>query len=278
MSKSFGFMMEKTEDIGFFNDFPEIWKDIRLSETRKVTTSEGVFFILRFNPNEQTFYTISTSIFWYLVIMVPHENYVSGNILLNRAILMGILFISPFFIFIGLIMGRSLIRNRYYMKRLEKSATHDDMTGLLNHQAVMEQLDYLIHLTTRQKNNLCSAFIDLNDLKKINDTMGHEQGDLLIKTMSESILSVVRNTDIAARIDGDEFLIILPDLSEENSRIVLERIKKDFGNKGSVFFGFETQFSWGISQWELNNDSPEKFIARADKAMYLMKNKMRSEA
>ena len=275
--KTYGFMIDDEVNHSFFNDFPEIWSEVLKGDTRKFKSDEGIVYVREFDPNTESVFKNTTIMNWYLIMIVPYVNYNSQNILLNRAILMGLLFVSPFLILIGSVLGRSIIRNRWYMKRLERSATHDDMTGLLNHQAVMDQLDYLINLASRQQITICSAFLDLNDLKRINDTMGHDKGDLLIVAMSQSIKIAVRNTDIAARIGGDEFIIFFPDMSPDNSRLVLERIKEEFATRGQIIFGWETQFSWGISQWEHGNDSAENFIARADKAMYLMKEKMKKE-
>jgi diguanylate cyclase (GGDEF)-like protein len=188
---------------------------------------------------------------------------------------MTFLFLSPFLSILGWFLGRSVVKNRWYTRKLEKNATHDDMTGLLNHQGGMEQLDYLINLMARGENILCAAFLDLNELKVVNDTMGHELGDRLIIALSLSIQHAVRNSDVAARIGGDEFVIFFPDLDKENSRMVLERIKEEFTKRSLEVLGWISHFSWGLSQWIPEKDTAESFIARADKAMYKMKMHMR---
>lgn len=274
-SKTFGFMREETKNIGFFSDYPNIWNNTDLKENGKYNTDNGILFTNSFNLEESSIFDQNVEKIWHLVMMVSHKNYYREHKLLSRAILLVILFISPFPIFIGWIMGRAIVRNRWYTRKLEKSATHDDMTGLLNHQGAMEQLDFLINLTSRGENPLCTAFLDLNELKIVNDTLGHETGDRLIVTLSLAILHAVRNTDVAARIGGDEFIIFFPDLDEDNSRMVLERIKEEFSSKSRNVLGRESHFSWGISQWDPHNDSAERFISRADKAMYKMKIEMR---
>jgi diguanylate cyclase (GGDEF)-like protein len=105
--------------------------------------------------------------------------------------------------------------------------------------------------------------------------MGHELGDRLIIALSLSIQHAVRNSDVAARIGGDEFVIFFPDLDKENSRMVLERIKEEFTKRSLEVLGWISHFSWGLSQWIPEKDTAESFIARADKAMYKMKMHMR---
>ncbi len=231
----------------------------------------GFFYIRRFNPYNDSIFEKSENYTWYLVMKVNLDRYKGEFELLRRGLLIGCLILFPFLGIVGWVLGRSLVKNRWYLKFLKESATHDGMTGLLNHNAVLEQLDYLIKLYQRNKKPINVAYIDLNNLKTINDTKGYEAGDLLITTLSTSIKVVIRDSDIASRVGGDEFLILFPELGEEDAKAVMLRIHKEFETEGLNLLDQKTSFSWGISSWNHNGDSREDLLDRADKSMYEMK-------
>ncbi len=118
----------------------------------------------------------------------------------------------------------TILKNK--QKKIEYLAFYDNLTGLANRQNINERISQEIDYTI--KNNFESAllFLDLDDFKQINDTQGHDHGDEVLKAVSRRILNSIRNFDIAARIGGDEFVILICGIQEdsENSLNYLESL------------------------------------------------------
>ncbi len=100
------------------------------------------------------------------------------------------------------------LMHQWQLQHCIKGATQDRMAGLLNHQEAVKSLAYQINVSDRSNHPICIAYIDLNDLKPMNDTLGPKSGDQMIIAAADSIKEAVRKTDLAARVGGDEFLII----------------------------------------------------------------------
>lgn len=120
------------------------------------------------------------------------------------------------------LLPRLLDQVRLNQLEQEKSAT-DSLTGLYNRDGFYAQLDGIIELTRRQNERLggtCNVsliFIDLDGFKAINDTQGHEKGDLVLQEVGKRIKKGIRSYDLAARIGGDEFLIAVAEIGDEDS-------------------------------------------------------------
>ncbi|MCG5052153.1 MAG: response regulator [Myxococcales bacterium] len=112
---------------------------------------------------------------------------------------------------------RRTLRYAVERKRAEQSlaflARHDQLTGLANRTTFQEKLNAALARARRQNQPLAVLFVDVDRFKAINDSLGHEAGDLLLKTMSQRLLATVREYDTVARIGGDEFAVLLEDLN-----------------------------------------------------------------
>lgn len=115
--------------------------------------------------------------------------------------------------------------------------------------------------------------IDLNDFKTINDTHGHNEGDLALKEVSETIMSNLRNRDLVLRFGGDEFIIILPGSTIEQAEKVMGRIEKQLSSIQDILIPVTIAF--GISSFE--EGSYEEAIKEADQRMYQDKIKKKDE-
>lgn len=157
--------------------------------------------------------------------------------------------------------------------KLEYYATTDEMTGLLNRRTGLLLLEKNFEMAKRNQIELSIAYIDANNLKYINDNYGHNEGDYLIKTISNVILESIRDTDFASRLGGDEMLITFIDCNFTNSEIIIKRIENKLNkiNKENNK-PFDIIISYGISSY-LDNKIPniDDFIADADNKMYLDK-------
>lgn len=269
--KDFAFMFSDKK-AGFSYDHPDLWKKILTTDEKTFSQSEGMYFRKDITPfKTDTLMTMAQFHKWTLLMFVPTENVYQQEKRHNWNTLLLNIIMIPVLTFLGWSLGKSRVKNKWYLKSLEESATQDGMTGLINHREAMKRLEYQINLSQRTQNPLSIVFIDLNDLKSMNDTLGHKSGDQMIIAAAQSITDSIRNTDIAARLGGDEFIVIFPDLETKNAHLAVERIEHLYAQKGQTLFHRELTLSWGLSFWEGKSDTAKNLIARADENMYKMK-------
>lgn len=160
-----------------------------------------------------------------------------------------------------------------YSRELEKLALHDALIGLPNRRLLMDRLELTLSHAQRNKSATALMYLDLDGFKQINDTLGHDAGDILLRMVATQLLSVVRKEDTVARIGGDEFVIVLRDLNHELdlTRLVTKLIKavaqpcSIHGNDVSI------TVSVGIAIYPANGDTVETLMKSADLAMYAAK-------
>lgn len=162
-----------------------------------------------------------------------------------------------------------------YEKRLLRQANYSQLTGLPNKKMAIRQIDLAIGRCSRRQTKVALLFLDLDNFKKVNDSMGHSAGDELLKQIAQRLTGVIRRADIAAHLSGDEFLIILEDIKEVIDVTALTR--KVFSTLALPFaINHREMFisaSIGISIFPDNGDNPEKLLQHADTAMYNAKAK-----
>jgi len=140
---------------------------------------------------------------------------------------------------------------------IKNMAYHDSLTQLRNKTVVAVML------------------LDIDDFKTINDSLGHQTGDLLLKVVAGRLIKCVREGDTVARMGGDEFMIILPDLVQpQDAALVAQKILAILDQPFQIEkYEFHTTVSIGISLFPLNANDQESLIKQADIAMYLSKKK-----
>lgn len=161
----------------------------------------------------------------------------------------------------------------------EKNVRHlvynDVLTNLLNRTAFMRKLNQLIESPRMNNQMLAVMFVDLDRFKRINESLGHEAGDLLLKKVAERLSGIVRNTDIVARMGGDEFGIILDNISAiENLAKVAEKLCKRMAEP-MQFMGQRVYVtvSVGISVFPGDGSTASELVRFADTAMFKVKEK-----
>ena len=169
-------------------------------------------------------------------------------------------------------------RNRAQVERMREQerrlAYHDALTGLPNRQLFYDRLNQALAHAYRNMNKVALMFLDLDGFKAINDTLGHDAGDLLLKEVSRRLQNCVRNTDTVARLGGDEFTVILNGVhGTEDATQVADKIIKSI-NQPYDLAGKKAQVSTsiGISLYPTDGSSSVDLIKRADTAMYQAKN------
>ncbi len=165
--------------------------------------------------------------------------------------------------------------NKAKEEKINYLAFRDSLTGLYNRAMFGDRLNLELAKAKRQGYLVAVLFIDLDEFKSVNDTHGHGVGDLLLKQIADRLLSATRETDTVARIGGDEFIVILPDIKEaEQIRMISEKLLKVFEAPWQIDDKtFYIAASIGISIYPLDGIKPQELIQNADIAMYKAKEK-----
>ncbi len=163
----------------------------------------------------------------------------------------------------GVITFLDITEKKEREKQIEYLRCHDSLTGLLNRSTIEE---LFLHIDTPEHYPLSVIFGDLNGLKMTNDLFGHATGDALIAGASEVLSDSLRSHDIAARIGGDEFLILLPHTTEKETEGVIAQIKSGFKDKR--IDAIKYSMALGYATKKEGNESVESLIAIAEDEMY----------
>ena len=158
---------------------------------------------------------------------------------------------------------------------LDKASTlvrHDQLTGVLNRRGLEEAFDNEFSRSQRRKSPLCVALLDIDNFKKLNDTLGHEAGDAALIHLATTIRETLRPQDTIARFGGEEFIIILPDTAIPDAHKALVRLQRELTKR---FFLHDNEkvlitFSAGVTDFR-PDDTQAGITKRADEAMYKAK-------
>ncbi|MGH9715905.1 MAG: GGDEF domain-containing protein [Candidatus Acidiferrales bacterium] len=149
-----------------------------------------------------------------------------------------------------------------------KLAALDQLTGLYNRRSGEQRLAEEISRAMRHSRPLTVLLIDIDGLKQINDQMGHAAGDLMLKSFSERLQRAIRGSDLAVRLGGDEFMVLLPECRADEVRHVLSRVEGlEFDYEGKKI---ACRFSRGWMDYKSGETSAE-LLKRADDALYANK-------
>ncbi len=166
---------------------------------------------------------------------------------------------------------------RRALERERLRADTDRLTGLLNKGAFRERVEEELHRARRYHHPLTLAFIDLDNFKQVNDTEGHARGDRLLKLVSETIMSTIRETDVSGRIGGDEFTICYPETDGEQARNAIAKLVTSLDSMTSQY-GWQVTASIGVVTCMEICDSYDALLGKADKLMYVAKEKGKNAA
>jgi diguanylate cyclase (GGDEF)-like protein len=163
-------------------------------------------------------------------------------------------------------------------KKLWQLANHDNLTGLVNRHKFSEILVDEIAAIKKHKTESALLFVDLDQFKYVNDTLGHAAGDRLLKRAAEILKNGIRKNDVVSRFGGDEFTILLSDINESEARTICDSLMQDmqehhFHEDGKAF---SIRCSIGIAIIDSGDLSPAEVLARADMACHDAKSRGRN--
>lgn len=164
---------------------------------------------------------------------------------------------------------QDVTQQKNYEKKIEKSSNSDFLTGLFNRMRCEQDLEFFIQLAKENGGNGALFFIDLDDFKHINDGLGHQYGDLLLKAISSNLRRIRGIESACYRVGGDEFIIIISDKNYDRLQEILESVEAVF--KHPWYLGganYYCTMSMGVCSFPKDADSVEEIIKKADMALF----------
>ncbi len=191
---------------------------------------------------------------------------------------MGALFMEPT---VGSVLEDTFVRaaadrvalslaNRRVLETAQRQATTDGLTGLHNRHFLQEQLRLLHSLATRHGQSYGVVALDVDGLKQVNDTFGHEMGDLALRGFANTLKRTIRTSDVGVRTGGDEFLVLVPHGGLEDARILAERIREAVELQGRSEPHTAVTVSAGVSAWRAGR-TVEQVVEAGDAMLYAAK-------
>jgi diguanylate cyclase (GGDEF)-like protein len=163
---------------------------------------------------------------------------------------------------------RDITEQRADAERLRDESLTDELTGLFNRRGFHAMANARIVEGRRSKLPMALLYADVDGLKRINDELGHEQGDQAIQDAARTLRDVFRGGDIVARIGGDEFVALLPNFSPAAREPLLERLGTAIKAHGQDARPFRLSMSYGLTLMDWNLGSLDELLADADRSMY----------
>lgn len=165
-------------------------------------------------------------------------------------------------------------------EELKRLATIDNLTGIFNRRCFMEKGNHEFQRWLRYKKPFCVIIFDLDHFKQVNDTYGHQAGDLVLAGTAQAALAELRTVDVAGRYGGEEFAIILPETGCDEAMNVAERLRQSIAERNYQLSDCDqcsVTASFGIGEVAGGDRNFENIITRADNALYKAKFKGRNQ-
>ena len=156
---------------------------------------------------------------------------------------------------------------------LQQLSFEDELTGLLNRRGFVSLAPQNIKIAQRANWEILLIFGDLDGLKSINDTFGHQEGDRAIKETADLLRETFRTSDLIARLGGDEFAVLAINASRDSINTITDRLNANIARHNVTSRDYKFSLSFGIERFDSNRDmSLSEMLKKADKALYKKKN------
>lgn len=161
---------------------------------------------------------------------------------------------------------------RHALEEERVLANTDPLTGALNRRSFNEIAEKKMIIAEVNRRPYTMVYIDLDNFKTINDKLGHAIGDLVLKTVVDTIQNQIRNTDFLARLGGDEFAVLLTDLDQTHAKVIVQRLHSSLLDKMAAN-DWEITFSIGVLTVLSLPESADKLVSLTDALMYEVKGR-----
>ncbi len=208
---------------------------------------------------------------WYLIVEQREDE---GEIRIQKTLIIN-LGVSLIISLVILMLVNIIING--YQRKLEAMATTDKLTGAANRQVFDVLFSQAYSQSKRNKNQLSAIMFDIDYFKQVNDTYGHPTGDVVLKTLTQTIKNSIRDSDILFRWGGEEFLIILPGSDLQTATVFAEKIREIVASQQIMFSGKSLSITISVGVASMgNSDTAEDLVSRSDKALYIAKENGRN--
>ncbi len=282
--KLWGFMFQDKLDYTFSRENPVVWKKIQIGQRGTIQTTEGIhiFESVKYDESHLFQKTEDTQVqdedelhrpTWKLISFIPASVASDGLQKIRLLFISLFLFIAVFGGIGAITLVRTLLKSQEAKREILRLAHYDPLTNLANRSLFNENLTLELAHALRLQEPLVLMYMDLDRFKPINDELGHEAGDEVLKQASDRLKTCLRESDTLARLGGDEFAAILPhpgtqgDMAKIAERII-ECFSKPFSPMGHKR---EVGISIGIAIFTRFENSTDELIRHSDKAMYQAK-------
>lgn len=282
-SNEWNFMFESRNNLNFALKYPKEWKFIQ-NGPDQVVTDNGLFTFtpiqLNHNYSKDFPLEVDPSIKyvdsnWYMVSVIGPENeaalyFIASPLERLKSVIGDNVYLIALMLVFSLLVGYLVYINRLKYYRIKYISEYDPLTKTFNRRAGYKKITNLITKSNKQKTPFSLCFIDVNGLKSVNDNLGHETGDKLLKNVADCVKSNIRDKDFVVRLGGDEFLIALDGIEIVDAEKVWTRIVACFNkiNKEKNF-SYLISVSHGITEYNNKyNYEIDTMIQIADEKMY----------
>ncbi|WKY44592.1 diguanylate cyclase [Eubacteriaceae bacterium ES2] len=287
--KSWAFMYDGRENEKFSAWYPKAWESISNNDGGTINTDKGVFIYSKvlsgqaFALDNSEYTLVLGDSDWILVSMIGADSEILafdsnfGLFLLNCFKRYAYIYLAMFIF--SLLIALLLVVNKNEKERIKYFSEYDSMTGVYNRRAGFEKINGLLEKKSSDARASSLCFIDINGLKEVNDKLGHEAGDELIKSVVEGIKKNVRNSDLVARLGGDEFLIVFEGIDVNEAEEIWTRIVGEYDKiNESENRRYLISVSHGVEPiWQYSKKYIDEVVNRADEKMYEEKRKIKKE-
>lgn len=273
-TRMWSFMFEADSEHNMASAQPALWQAISDQATGVLKNDQGIFVFHKVFLNQSpriAQFQQDPYIWphWTLITYLPNEIISAGS--LQRFQLFTV-FCTLLLMVTGIgtyLYTLSQLKRTNAEQKVQHMAVHDPLTGLYNRRYLMDQLDQLLADKQHPERQLALFYLDLDNFKPINDQLGHEAGDDVLKQVSHRLSQMLRNTDVLARIGGDEFVILIKDPhSLEHLEEIAERIIAQLSRNVQINqFSCKLGVSIGITVCSPGECTRDKILKAADMLM-----------
>jgi diguanylate cyclase (GGDEF)-like protein len=270
--EEWGFMFPEKNITTLSESEPEIWEQIITSDSSQFVVDNRLVTAQIIVPFPASLDMIKEQ--WILLNTIPFEEIgISWSQIFYRFRYAGFLIVLVDLV-LALLLTTILHQRNKLRSEMRASALYDSLTGLANRRLLFERIQATITQYDRYKYLFALIYIDLDGFKQVNDTLGHNAGDQLLKAVSSRLIDCVRSSDTVARIGGDEFVILISHIeSSKDCTVIADKILKELNKAYNLEQGeAKVRGSLGIVIKDPDkNETIDELLKKADSAMYDVK-------